>query len=212
MGILGELRLILESEEFLQDWEEGECRNILQTLFDPGENARIQPQASFLSTFIVHVHKKCGYRVFQSLTIKLPESSEVKKLLQTKQQIIKEHLCGPLYASRDGCGYRKACFDAEEKKTEFDALVIGDGEKCIVEYEDKISGNLCRSLVYAYRVMTYKQRKDLIWLFVVPIRSKEAENKAEKCEKGAEHLFKDVIERNNWSIVRLKSHAEQAFH
>jgi hypothetical protein len=39
MDILGKLRLILESEEFLQDWEDGECRNILQTLFDPGENA-----------------------------------------------------------------------------------------------------------------------------------------------------------------------------
>jgi hypothetical protein len=204
MGILGKLRLILESEGFLRDWEEGECRNILQTLFDPSENARIQPQASFLSTFIVHVDKKCGYRFLQSLTIKLPESSEVKKQLQTKQQVIKEYLCGPLYASRDGCSYRKACFDAEKVNTEFDALVMGDGEKCIVEYEDKISGDFCRSLVYAYRVMTYKQRKDLSWLFVVPIRSKEAENKAKICEEGAQHLFKDVIERNNWSIVRLK--------
>jgi len=37
-----------------------------------------------------------------------------------------------------GCGYRKACFDADKVNTEFDALVLGDREKCIVEYEDKI--------------------------------------------------------------------------
>jgi hypothetical protein len=58
--------------------------------------------------------------------------------------VIKEYLCGPLYASRDGCGYRKVCFDAEEKKTEFDALVIGDGEKCIVEPPFQKKKNLGR--------------------------------------------------------------------
>jgi hypothetical protein len=60
----------------------------------------IQPQASFLSTFTVHVHNKCVYRVFQSLKIRLPESFEVKKKLQTKWHVIKEHLCGSLYALR----------------------------------------------------------------------------------------------------------------
>jgi hypothetical protein len=86
------------------------------------------------------------------LKIKLPESSEVRRHLQTKQQVIKEYFGGPLYSSCDGCGDWKFCFYAKEKITEFDALIVGDGQKTR----------------FVYRVMTYKQRNGLTLLFVLP--------------------------------------------
>jgi hypothetical protein len=143
-----------------------------------------------------------GYQIFLSFTLRLPEDPKVKEILQGKREIIKKYLCGTTYGDSNPCRNRKYCLEGAFKNTEFDALIVADTERCILEYEDKSEG-LCQSLAMAHRAMAYGPINRLAWLFASPVRSKEAEKRLEVYTEGAKLLFNGGISRENWAIIGL---------
>jgi len=205
MKILDDIQSVFKSPDFLDDFRRriDQVDGILSNLFNHEERARITPQGWFLSIVMKHIQKKLKRcQVFLSPTLILPENREVKKALQQKREIIKQYLCGPTYADSNPCRRRKHCMEGALKNTEFDALVVADGQICVLEFEDTWEG-ICHSLAMAYRVMSYGSRNRLAWVFVAPIRSKEAEKKLERYTEGAKLLFNNAISIENWRIIGL---------
>ena len=201
MEIVNHLRKLFESEEFQLEIRRG--KRMVSNVFNR-EELRRNPQSIFQSILAKKTSEKLkDYQVFLSIALRMPSDKKVRKVLQSKREIIKEYLCGETYGDSNPCKYRDDCLEGVSKDTEVDALIVGNEELCIVEYEDDVDG-LCQCLTHASRILAYEDKPRFSLVFVTPIRSKEGQKKFDDYVEGARVLFKGLINEKDWAIVAIR--------